>query len=136
MTINQLKIYIMPNYQLEVNQVEVNGCNEKMFVEFFSIDADFSENEEYFREDTLELGFENEAERCSKELFEKFKDKFYEGAYQEVLEEALEEAGDTSFEGTQHIIGNGSYTSQSEIIVICIDEEENNYIAVVSRMSY
>ena len=30
-------------------------------------DADFTENEEYYREDTLELGYEDEAERVIKE---------------------------------------------------------------------
>lgn len=32
-------------------------------VKLLSFDLDFTENEEYFRDDTLELGYENEAER-------------------------------------------------------------------------
>lgn len=125
----------MSNYSLEVNQVKIEGCNEKMFIKFFSIDSDFSENEEYFREDTLKLGFENESERCSKELYEKYKDKFYEGAYEDVLSDALEEAGETCIEGGQHIIGNGTYTAQSEITIVCVDEQENDYVVIISRMS-
>jgi len=126
----------MANYDLDVNRVEVNGCNKEMFIEFFGIDADFSENEEYFREDTIELGFENEAERCSQELYEKYKDKFYEGAYEEVLAEALEEAGNKCIEGGQHIIGNSTYTSKSDINIVCVDAEENNYVVIISRLSY
>ena len=40
----------------------------------FNIDNDFTENVEYFREDTLELGFNNEADRVSKEIWDKHKD--------------------------------------------------------------
>ena len=121
--------------KLDINQVDVTGCNEKMFVEFFSIDSDFSDNEEYFREDTLKLGFNNEAERCSKELFDKFKEKFNKGNYSDVLDEALEEAAQRSVEGNQFILSNNTYTSEFYISMICIDEKERNYIVVTSRVS-
>ena len=126
----------MANYNLQVNLIEIDGCNEEMFVGFFELDADFGENEDYFREDTLELGFENEAERCSKELYEKyFGDGDYDG-YSETLQTALKEAGDYCVDGTQHIVGNTTYTSQSDITIICTNEHENIYSVVVSRMSY
>jgi len=121
--------------KLDINQVDVTGCNEKMFVEFFSIDSDFSDNEEYFREDTLKLGFNNEAERCSKELFDKFKEKFNKGNYSDVLDEALEEAAQRSVEGNQFILSNNTYTSEFYISMICINEKERNYIVVTSRVS-
>lgn len=34
-------------------------------------DSDFTENEDYFQEDTLELGYESEAERLATEFLEK-----------------------------------------------------------------
>lgn len=125
----------MSQRTLEVYQVTVDGCNKEMFKQFFEIDEDFNENEDEFRKDTLELGFENEAQRCSHELFEKYEDEFFEGAYIEVLREALEEAANYSIEGTQHIVGNSSYTVEYEFTVICINEEENVYEVVVSCMS-
>lgn len=120
-------------HHLTVHQIEVSGCNEKMFKDFFEIDSDYSENEEYFRENTLRLGFENEAERCSKELFKKYKKKFYEGAYKEVLEEALEKAVENY---PDFILGNSTYTSKYEITIICTNEEENEYTVVVSIMGH
>ena len=127
----------MPNYNLDVHQVEIEGCNEKMFIPFFSIDSDFSENQEYFREDTLELGYESEAERCSKELFEELGGAdFFEDGYAESLAEALEKAANYSFDGTQFIAGNSSYTSQYDITIICIDNDHNDYVIVLSMMQY
>ena len=124
-------------YDLNVHQIQVSGCNEKMFKEFFEIDSDFSENEDYFREDTLDLGFENEAERCSKELFKKYEKKFHgKGAYIEVLEKALSEAAKYHAGDTQFILGSSTYTSKYEISVICTDEEENEYTVIVSAMSH
>lgn len=49
--------------------------NEDSLIPIFEHDLDFSENEEYFREDTLEKGYKNEAYRVSKEIFDKHKDK-------------------------------------------------------------
>ena len=46
--------------------------NEKSLVRVFKIDHDFS-NPEYYREDTLELGYKSEAERCSEEIFNRHK---------------------------------------------------------------
>lgn len=58
--------------ELIVFNVDKNceAINEKTLIPAFQNDADFTENTEYFREDTLPLGFENEAERESKEIFD------------------------------------------------------------------
>ena len=122
-------------HTLEVRQLEISGCNERMFIPFFSIDSDFEENQEYFRPDTLELGFENESERCSKELYDKYKDQFYIDGYEETLSAALEEAANYCIEGGQHYIGNDTYTSDYNITLICTDDHHNDYIVVVSSMS-
>lgn len=123
------------NYKLSVTQFEINGYHEKMFVDFFAYDSDFYENEEYFREDTLELGFKNEAERCSKELYEKYFSDAPDG-YIETLDAALEEAACYSIDGCQFIAGNTTYTSEYYISLICMDDRNNEYIAILSLMSH
>jgi hypothetical protein len=119
------------NCTLNVNQIEIRGYHEKMFVDFFAIDGDFYENEEYFREDTLALGFNNEAERCSKELYEKYFSEAPDG-YVETLDAALEEAACYSINGTQFIAGNGTYSRGYYISLICLDDHNNEYVAVLS----
>lgn len=125
----------MANYNLTVYQIEISGCHEMMFVPFFSIDSDFSENEEYWREDTKELGFKSEAERCSKELFEELGGHdFFLDDYAGSLSQALYKAADYSFDGNQFIAGNSTYTAQYDITLICIDNDHNDYVAVISMM--
>ena len=54
--------------------VEIDLKNSKEgLVKLFDADADFTENEEYFRKDTLKLGYENEAERVVAEYLKKQK---------------------------------------------------------------
>tara|TARA_R100000306_G_C4346665_1_gene127992 strand:- start:86 stop:517 length:432 start_codon:yes stop_codon:yes gene_type:complete len=120
--------------KLIVNQISIEGYNEKMFVPFFKIDNDFSENEEYFRKDTIPLGFENEAERCSKELYDKYFSEDYDG-YQETLEMALEEGSSYNVGGSQFILGNDTYIQQYEITAICLDNHHNDYIVIISYMT-
>ncbi len=48
----------------------VDGVANAKDLEELFFDMDFVENEDYFREDTIELGFETEAERVVKELME------------------------------------------------------------------
>jgi len=55
-------------------RIDRGAVNETALVDILEQDNDFSENEEYYRPDTLALGFKNEAERVSKEIYEKFKD--------------------------------------------------------------
>ena len=119
---------------LHVHQISINGCNEKMFIPFFDIDSDFSENEEYYREDTLTLGFKNESERCSKELYDKhFLDKRYH-PYAKTLSDALHDASVVSNNGNQFILGNQTYTSDYEISLV--SKNDNEYEVIISYMSY
>lgn len=121
----------MANYQLNVATVSINGINERMFEELFGIDSDYSENENYFREDTLELGFENEAQRCSKEYYKKFRRKFDrlqkkdfdDDMFIELIEEFVEKCvNDTSIDGSNFILGNSTYTSDYKITYIYNDD--------------
>jgi len=50
-------------------RIDRRGVNERSLIAILEHDNDFVENEEYYRPDTLELGFENEAERVSKEIY-------------------------------------------------------------------
>jgi len=117
---------------LHVHHISIKGCNEKMFIPFFDIDSDFSENEEYYREDTLALGFKSEAERCSKELYDKhFLNEMLD---EKTLSDALEEASSIFYESTQFILGNQTYTSDYEISIVSTGNYE--YDIIVSRLSY
>ncbi len=42
--------------------------------EILNIDLDFKENEEYFRDDTISMGYRSESHRCANEIYEKVKD--------------------------------------------------------------
>ena len=57
--------------QLFICRIDKHGVDENSLISILEQDNDFSENEDYYRPDTLELGFENEAERVSKEIFDK-----------------------------------------------------------------
>ena len=103
-----------------------------MFISFFGIDEDFKTNEEYFRKDTLALGYLNEAHRCSSELYNKyFPDGEYDG-FVETLAEALEEGASYSVDGNQFILGNQTYTKQYDITLICLDDHNNDYEVIIS----
>ena len=68
----------MSNYSecqnLHVFVIPKNGINKRTLIPIFNIDSDFSENEEYFREDTLKLGYRTESQRCAEEFFNAYKD--------------------------------------------------------------
>ena len=77
---------------LHAIRIDKGNIDKNSLVELLSIDNDFLENVEYFRPDTLELGFENEAERVSEEIFDKFNDALeddesyaIEGMFQKVV---------------------------------------------------
>ena len=61
------------NANLIISRVDKGEINENSLQDILEHDSDFGENEEYFREDTIKLGFKNEAERVSTELFKKHK---------------------------------------------------------------
>ena len=77
--------------------------------EILNIDSDFGENEEYFRDDTISMGYRSESHRCANEIYEKVKDIKDE----DIVEAIIEEVIGYSFEGedktTVFLIGNSSY---------------------------
>lgn len=60
----------MPQYSLEHTViVSSKPVTKEDLKEVFLRDNDFIENEDYFREDTLDLGYEDEGERVADEIF-------------------------------------------------------------------
>jgi hypothetical protein len=113
--------------RLFVVKIDKNDLNEKSLQPLFEQDNDFSENVEYYRNDTLELGFENEAERVSKEIYEKcfaaIEDKTDENA---ILSEMLNEV----FEVERFIGRSNEYGKyKSELI-----ETDYEYIFVIATI--
>jgi hypothetical protein len=120
----------MSQATLVVNRVTIKPFFNDMFTEFFEIDSDFGENEEYFRKNTLRKGFENEAERVSKKLakaftkeWNKIEDKDDE-TFIALIEKYLEVASNYSVKGNQFILGNTSYTSQYEFTLSLKDNAD------------
>lgn len=102
-------------------RIDKGNVNEKSLYSLFASDNDFSENEVQYRGDTLELGYENEAERVSKEIFERHKHQGDElSMIGGMLIDAFNVAG---------FIGASSYYGDYEYEVI---ETEFEYIVVVA----
>jgi len=62
------------NQNLHIIVVNKNKVDKTALIPVFDIDSDFSENEDYFREDTLALGYKSESERCAEEVYESCKE--------------------------------------------------------------
>ena len=97
------------------------GCiNEKSLIPIFETDMDFSMNEELYRPDTLELGFETEAERVSKEIYDKCIDRF--DCQEELIDNMLKEVFEVEgFIGTSNEYGGFTYEiiqTEYEFIII------------------
>lgn len=104
--------------QLTTEQIEINGINEKMFIDFFNIDDDFKEV----------------AQKYSKEVFNLFCDKFYKDEYISVLNETLEHCINMQIEDNNFIL-KSSICLDYDISIICNDEHENIYTCVISYMT-
>jgi hypothetical protein len=116
----------MSNYNKEVNiftaRVDKGMINKKSLQPLFDGDCDFTENEDYFREDTLD-NWENEAERVSEEIYEKHLN--HEGTEMERLEDMVKDVFELpSFIGDTNHYGNSTYkiydTEFEYIIVIAV----------------
>ena len=80
--------------ELSLGHTIVNLKNKKQvyntLYDLIGMDNDLTENEDYFREDTLELGFDNDAERYVKEALEKFGQPTNAEEFKKVAEEVFE----------------------------------------------
>jgi hypothetical protein len=106
-------------------RIDTHGVDENSLISILEQDNDFSENEDYYRPDTLELGFENEAERVSKEIFEKnildVKDDELVGLHQMV----------SDLFKVEGFIGTSSHYGSYEFEII---ETEYEYIVVIATI--
>lgn len=118
----------MGNYNNTVNLAIFNfmedAIDRSAVEEILNIDSDYSENEEEYREDTITLGFENEAGRSSEEIFDKCKHiKDPEDRLKAIVEETIGFSNgchqfivgndnwcrDHTYEINKHIIENGEW---------------------------
>ena len=90
------------NANLIVHTIDKGMVNKTSLIAILETDSDFLENEDYFRKDTLKKGFKNEAERVSKEIFNKCKKIKDEGERVEKMVESLF--------NVSGFIGNSSYS--------------------------
>ena len=111
--------------KLFICRIDKHGVNETSLISILEQDNDFSENTDYYRPDTLELGFENEAERVSKEIFEKnildVKDDELVGLHQMV----------SDLFKVEGFIGTSSHYGSYEFEII---ETEYEYIVVIATI--
>ena len=111
--------------KLFICRIDIHGVDENSLISILEQDCDFSENEDYYRPDTLELGFENEAERVSKEIFEKnildVKDDELVGLHQMV----------SDLFKVEGFIGTSSHYGSYEFEII---ETEYEYIVVIATI--
>ena len=86
----------------------------------FTHDNDFTENKEYFRPDTISLGFENEALRIAREETEKLGGKeITEADIKRIIEDKL--------------ISSSSYYDESDIEIIDLEKE---FVVSVAYTTY
>jgi hypothetical protein len=104
--------------QLTTEQIQINGINEKMFIEFFKIDDDF-----------LEV-----AEKYSKKVFNLFCNKFYNDIYFDVLDEALEHCINMKIKDNNFIL-KSSICIHYDINIICENLHENIHTCVISYVT-
>jgi len=120
----------MSNYENNANLrvLHVEHINGKTLIDLFSNDSDFTENTEYFREDTLTLGFENEAERCSVEIYDEIWKTHENEADLEILEAMIDKAW--GYRG--YLIGNSSYCGDYTHEITQIGESGDSYIISIA----
>jgi len=104
--------------EVSLSMITITKIDKFMFTAILDGDSDFSENEDYFREDTLDLGYENESQRCSEELYNQHIKKLKKGkTLLSSIEAAVEEVMEYSTGGTQFIAGNWTYSGGYETSV-------------------
>lgn len=67
--------------------------------DLISMDCDLTENEEYFKDDTLELGFENEADRRVKEALVEFGQPTTAEEFEKVADKVFESISNEEYWG-------------------------------------
>ena len=64
-----------------------------------SMDGDLVDNEDYFRDDTIELGFDDEAERCVKEELKQLDKPITPKSFETIAENVFSEISNQEYYG-------------------------------------
>lgn len=112
------------NVNLHVFIVDKELINETTMVEIFDIDSDFSDNEDYFREETIEAGL-TESQVCAKEIYDACK---HIADPMEMLKAMMDMLPEYSNGEQSFLVGNTTYCGDYKIqlhdvfnkIVVCI----------------
>lgn len=119
----------MSNYSNEINlkvfTVAKNDVDKSIVQSILSIDNDFTENKEYFREDTLELGYLNEAERYASEIYDECRE--YQCPRRRLGEMLNKVQSISSF-----LINNANYCNGNEIE---ITETDNMFVISIAYLT-
>ena len=111
---------------LLVFQIPKTEIHNRTLVEIFNIDCDFFENVEYFRDDTKELGFQDESERCAEEIYNKHKDI---KDPKKQLQKMMDDVGGYSNGIAGFIVGNGTYSGDYKIE---IEEVGDVFVVIIA----
>lgn len=95
------------NQNLHTFIFDKNDIGERTLIPVFNIDLDFCENKEYFRKDTLNLGYKDESERCAKEIYKKYS---HIGSPEIRLTKMMEDIPEYSNGMQTFILGNSNYS--------------------------
>jgi len=95
------------NAHLLVVVLEKGQLDKDSMREFLQTDADFTDNEDCFRSDTIELGYEDEAQRVSEEIWYKHKKITNDAKRLEKMMKSLFEV--PYFIGTSDLYGDYTY---------------------------
>lgn len=133
--------------QLSTTIIDINVSNPlEGLIELLSIDSDFGENEEYWRKDTIQLGFKNEAERVAKEIIEQLNtendlknnplsdEEVFDFLIKKVLDSYSGDWGSEDMNGSFFILSNKSLVSEYDISYTQIDGDD--YKLFVSWIEY
>jgi len=112
---------------IRVARIDKNGVDKTSLQQIFEVDADFTNNTEYFRPDTLEKGFKSEAERVSAEIFNKLKNK-YKGDEEGLVDAMIKEVFKVN-----NFIGNSSFYGSYVYEII---DTEFEYIISIAYTTY
>jgi len=104
-------------------RVKRGEVNEKALYDIFASDSDFSQNEDEYQYDTLDKGFENEADRQATEIWVKYKNvKNERERLFLMMDEVFKVSG---------FIGNSSYYGNYSLEIIETDTEFIIIIGVI-----
>ena len=111
--------------ELKTSILRIVRLDKRMFVDFLELDADYLDSY-FFRDDTIDLGYNSEAERISEEMYIRLVKEYEENpnyTSQEkinCISDILEDLANDHTLESQFVLGNETYTSEYSIDVRCL----------------